>query len=158
MRILVFSDSHGHKRAMEDAVLEYKPDIILHLGDYSSDCAHLRDLFPELEVRGVRGNCDMCGNEPLMDEFMLGGKRFFMTHGHFYKVKLGLDAIINNALARGADVLLFGHTHVPVFKNVSGMLAINPGAAAHFSGTYAVLDIAEGDIHVQMIGTTIDTK
>lgn len=157
MRILVFSDSHGHKRAMEDAVLEYKPDLILHLGDYSSDCAHLRSVFPEIEARGVRGNCDMCGNEPLMDEFMLGGKRFFMTHGHIYKVKLGLDAIINNALVREADVLLFGHTHVPLFKDVSGMLVINPGAASYSSGSCAVLDIAGGDIHVHITGTDIET-
>ena len=147
MRILVLSDSHGMKKGMEEAVLKFNPNIFIHLGDYSSDCVYLQSVFPGIEVRSVRGNCDMTGDAPVTDEFVMGGKRFFMSHGHIYKVKLGLDEIIDNALVRKADVLLFGHTHVPMLQVVNRMLVINPGSAAYSRGTCAVLDMEKGEVH-----------
>ena len=35
-----------------------------------------------------------------------------MTHGHLYGVKSGASDLIRSAADRGADLLLYGHTHV----------------------------------------------
>ena len=37
MKIAVFSDTHGFSRGMENAVAEYAPDQIIHLGDGMRD-------------------------------------------------------------------------------------------------------------------------
>ena len=39
MKIAVFSDTHGFSRGMENAVAEYEPDQIIHLGDGMRDAA-----------------------------------------------------------------------------------------------------------------------
>ena len=136
---------------MEDAVSAWRPDCILHLGDYSSDSLHLRELFPTIQVYGVRGNCDMTSGEPLTEEFILGGKRFFMTHGHLFKVKQGYESIVKAGLSRRADILLFGHTHVPYCHETDGMQIVNPGSASYSRGTCAVLELIGGECRVRLI-------
>ena len=37
MKIAVFSDTHGFSRGMINAVEEYKPDQVIHLGDGMND-------------------------------------------------------------------------------------------------------------------------
>lgn len=44
--------------------------------------------------------------------------RAFITHGHNYGVSLGLEGIYAEALSRGVDIVLFGHTHRPVAESV----------------------------------------
>ena len=46
MRLAVFSDSHGFCASMIGAVRAYRPDMILHLGDYSRDAEELIKEFP----------------------------------------------------------------------------------------------------------------
>ena len=46
-----------------------------------------------------------------MEDF--GATRFFLTHGHRYGVKYSTEALAAAAGAAGADVALYGHTHVP---------------------------------------------
>ena len=36
-----------------------------------------------------------------------------MMHGHTHSVALGIENAIRYAAQRGADVLLYGHTHIP---------------------------------------------
>ena len=40
------------------------------------------------------------------------GFRFLLMHGHEHGVKYGPEAAMKYAALRGADVLLFGHTHL----------------------------------------------
>ena len=146
MKILVMSDSHGNKDAMLKAVRKESPDLILHLGDNAKDCTAIEYEFPEIPLRYVRGNCDRSSSGPDVDEFRLGGKLFFMTHGNLYGVKTGLSSIINTASCRGVDVLLFGHTHIPFYSVFENIAVINPGSIGMNEKTYAVLEFKNGEV------------
>ena len=152
MKILVFSDSHGHTQTMLDAVFDERPDMILHLGDHAQDCAPLREAYPHIELRAVRGNCDGRAGEPEYDEFVKEGKRIFMTHGHLYGVKTGLGSLLNSACSRRADILLFGHTHLTLQESVDDLLIVNPGSVGSWKNTYAVLEIEHGVVNCQIVG------
>ena len=140
MKIIVFSDSHGRTNRMLSAILDHNPDLVLHLGDHSSDCRELQMVFPELIIRNVRGNCDFGAHEPDTDEFVLCGKRIFMTHGHRYRVKTGMQDLLETAKGRMADIVLYGHTHLAREMELEGMRIYNPGSVG-YEGTYGLLTI-----------------
>ena len=146
MKILVLSDSHGNGDAMLKATERESPDLILHLGDHDRDCAVIEREYPEIPLRSVRGNCDRMSVGVDCDEFLVAGKRFFMTHGHMYGVKSGMTSIIQDAVLRGADVLLFGHTHISHYCVENDMSIINPGSISMFGKTYAVVELENGAI------------
>ena len=143
MKILVMSDSHGMKNAMLGVVSHESPDMILHLGDSDKDCSVLKLEYPDIPLRTVRGNCDRSSDGLDIDEFVLCGKRFIMTHGDKFHVKTGLSAITDYATARGADILLFGHTHSQHFSTKDNMTIINPGCILGIK-EYAVLTLENG--------------
>ena len=144
MKILVMSDSHGNKDAMLKAVSLESPGLILHLGDHDWDCSAIEWKYPEIPLRSVKGNCDRSSDGLETDEFTLCGKRFFITHGNLYKVKTGFSSIINSACVRGADIMLFGHTHTPHYSMLENITIINPGSIGMGGKTYAVLEFKNG--------------
>jgi putative phosphoesterase len=150
MKIIVMSDSHGNTQALIDAVFDENPQLILHLGDYEKDCDKVRKVYPNIDLRAVRGNGDFRAREPAYDEFVVGNKRIFMTHGHLYGVKSSLDSVLNAGFLRGADILLFGHTHMPYYEVIDQMHVLNPGSIAFGAQTYAVLDIEHGVLRCRM--------
>ena len=150
MEILVVSDSHGDKASLLRAVRVNKPELILHLGDYDKDCAVLREAFPDIPLRAVRGNGDWRSFELEEDEFVTAGARIFMTHGHQYSVKRGLDLVVDAAVCRNADILLFGHTHIPYYATMRGITILNPGSIGTGSRTYAVLSVEQGAVSCEM--------
>ena len=152
MKIIVLSDSHGNTQALIDAVFDESPQLILHLGDYERDCDKVRKVYPTIALRTVRGNGDFRGREPDYDEFVVQDKRIFMTHGHLYGVKTGLDSVMNAGFLRRADILLFGHTHIPFDAFYDGMHIVNPGSIAFRAQTYAVLEIEHGVIRCRITG------
>ncbi len=112
LSLLVVSDTHGHAERLVTALGRTKADTVLFLGDGLHDLS----ILPEkITLRAVRGNCDWThlSDAPLQRTEEIGGYRLFLTHGHKYGVKYGLDAAIAAAVADDADVLLYGHTHVP---------------------------------------------
>jgi len=143
------SDSHGSKKNMFDAVEIESPDVILHLGDNIRDCYDVEALHPEIMLRSVKGNCDQGYPGLETDEFLLEGKRIFMTHGHLFSVKIGKKRILDAATARGIDILLFGHTHIPYHKEKDGLLTINPGSIGS-EKSYAVLEIKNGVVECEL--------
>lgn len=145
MKIAVFSDSHRMTSGMVRAVDYEKPDVIFHLGDHQSDADWLHEQFPKIPLYSVYGNCDFerSGGDRIIVE--LEGKKIFAAHGHTYSVKLGLDSIVNTAMAAGADILLFGHTHRALEKEYEGLIIINPGASNSL-GTYEIINIENGEV------------
>jgi len=146
VKILVMSDSHGNESAVLNAVTLESPDMILHLGDHDRDCEVIGEEFPEIPLRSVRGNCDRSSVGLDTDEFTLSGKRFFMTHGHLFRVKTGVSSILNAAVSRGADILLFGHTHIQKHSVKPEITLVNPGSIGMGGKTYAVLELKNGDV------------
>ena len=146
LKILVMSDSHGNKENMLNAVDLESPGMILHLGDNDRDCNDIELAYPDIPLRSVRGNCDRISAELDMDEFMIENKRIFMTHGHLFSVKAGKARIIDAAVNRGIDILLFGHTHLPHYSIINNLVVVNPGSIGLGSKSYAVLDITDSEV------------
>ena len=50
----------------------------------------------------------------------VGKNKLFVTHGHAYGVKSGLGRLAERAKTLGADVVLYGHTHIPEQREIEG--------------------------------------
>ncbi len=147
MKILVLSDSHGAVDTMARIVEIEQPHHVLHLGDCTRDLDALREVFPTLSMTGVAGNCDfdvLERNEKLIE---LGGKRILMLHGHTRGVKMSAQRAIYAALELSADVLLFGHTHIPLVDRAGELTIMNPGTCSRQGRvTYGLITIENGKL------------
>ena len=151
MLLAVFSDSHGSREPMRRAIRAHNPDMVLHLGDYARDAAALADALPGLEVRYVRGNCDVGSPAPETLCFALEGVSVFMTHGHLYSVKYTLQSIANAAHFSGARLALFGHTHQAEYRRMGDVLLLNPGSAGRGDEkTFGLLTVEGGEFSWRM--------
>ena len=121
MTLLVLSDSHGRPDLIEEAIRRVRPDVILFAGDGLRDLSRVEIPCP---LWAVSGNCDWLTTpliinggvfEPQTEELVtVEGIRILLTHGHRYGVKSGPTAAAYRAMELGADMLVYGHTHVPV--------------------------------------------
>lgn len=149
MRIVVFSDSHGNFRALLKAVRQQpEADCFIFLGDGLGDLKLAETEAPG-KYYSVPGNCDFGAAPPYEAELELGGKRLFFTHGHRYFVKGGLTRIEEEAKRRGADILLFGHTHKALCEYRGGMYIMNPGSIGmpdSGRATYGIIDITPAGV------------
>ncbi len=150
-KVLVFSDSHGEIENMRRIVLAEKPDVLIHLGDYVSDCDELRNLFPELQIANVRGNCDYRSAVPELLRLNVDGKLIFAAHGHVYNVKSGYTRICYAAMEADADILLFGHTHIPHRDTGLGMEIMNPGSIGRGARpSYGIINIDGNNLELKI--------
>lgn len=152
-RLTVFSDSHGSSGALREAIELHRrdTDCFIFLGD---GC---REAVPLLEDCGkayqaVPGNCDMfVGGMPESLTLDLGAARIFICHGHRYEVKGSLSALAAAARERGADIALFGHTHLrlerylpPERDGERPLWLFNPGSISRpreGRPSYGIIDI-----------------
>ena len=129
MRIGIISDSHGNTMAIDMAVkMAGKVDCWLHAGDLIGDVEYL-SMVTEKEIFNVAGNCDW-PQMTVPDALLISkaGHRIFLAHGHNYGVKRSSDEIKSTAIAKGADIVVYGHTHVAVIQQEENCLTINPGS------------------------------
>ena len=130
MKAAVFSDTHSNTALMVEAVSRCRPDLIIHLGDYSRDTGILRERFPEIPLYSVRGNCDIASDSPDTDIVPLGPVKAFICHGHSYGVDYGrTDSLVYAAQEAGAKIAMFGHTHEAYYGEAGGVKLLNPGTA-----------------------------
>ena len=110
MRVLVISDTHKKHENLKVILERVSPvDLVIHLGDAEGYEDYIGELCGcPLEI--VAGNNDFFSSLPREKEIMAGNYRVFMTHGHYYYVGSGIEDLKREALARGADVAMFGHT------------------------------------------------
>lgn len=139
MKILVLSDSHRALGAMLEAAEIENPDVVIHLGDHVSDAEDLSYALNTVDFYMVKGNCDFGAQAPETILTELGGRRFFLTHGHLFGVKRDLSALEQEANRLGAEIALFGHTHRPFLETCGGVQMMNPGAAR--DGRYGVIEL-----------------
>ncbi len=135
MLIAVVSDSHNNSKSIE-VLKEYitKADILLFLGDGEADILKIKAEFKG-PIYAVSGNCDIYSKNPEELVLELMGKRIFMCHGHRYNVKYNYDNIYYKGREVGADIILFGHTHIPMIEESDGIIMMNPGSLSRGAGT-----------------------
>ena len=125
MKIIIISDSHGNKYAIEKLFKENDVDSLFFLGDGLDD---LGDYIYLDNVFAVSGNCDFFSNTPNEREFFIENIKFFITHGNKYFVKNSLNFLKERVLNENVDFVCFGHTHKQIVENYSGTTFINPGS------------------------------
>lgn len=154
MRIAVISDTHGDKKALKRALERIGPvDVILHLGDHGQDLEE--SLTGTKEIYAVHGNSDPVKSLPVERVLNFCGHTLFMCHGHRYNVKQGLQRLYYRGLELGADIILFGHTHLALNHQEEELLILNPGSASRpcpgERASLAVLELEPGICNAQIL-------
>ena len=153
MKILLTSDTHGNLRNLIKAINSTRDiDRIIHLGDVERDVEELEVLY-RYPIDYVRGNCDYTSYAPDYKILEFFGVRILMTHGHLYDVKWEYDSIIKAGKNNKVDIILFGHTHVSMHKNIDNITLINPGSISlprdGKGYSFGILEIEEnGKFHI----------
>jgi hypothetical protein len=142
---MIASDLHGslkYAKKMKDIYEQEQAQRLLLLGDLlyhgprndlpeeyaPKDVIKLLNEMKE-ELLCVRGNCEadvdqMVLDFPVMAEYMIlytGDRMIFTTHGHTWNTK-------NPPPLKKGDILLHGHTHIPVIEDAGGYYYLNPGS------------------------------
>lgn len=145
MKILFISDIHGshyYGKKIEEIYGKENPDILVLLGDLLYHGARNplteeyspKELIPILnkysqKIIAVRGNCDSEVDQMVLDFETMGdysivfvdGLKLFLTHGHKYNG----DSLPK---LKSFDVLIHGHTHIPLAESREGFYIFNPGS------------------------------
>lgn len=187
MNIGVISDVHGDYRALEIVLdrLEtvHHVDTVLCAGDLvgrGPEQNRVVTLIRERNIQTVRGNHDEWSYDlssenvhflktlPLDWRGTIAGVRLFMCHGKPGSNLWGLyrDHVSNTLLdmmlgSLGVDVLITGHTHVPMFVKVRQGCVVNPGSVYTFkssratSHTYGVLHLPDKTFDVYDVNAEV---
>ena len=128
MKILVISDTHGHMELFADVLeIEGQPDAVIHCGDICGDEERLKALAG-CPCHMVGGNMDFSWGLPSDILVEACGHKIFAAHGHRLGVNFDTETLKDEALSAGADIALYGHTHVPEVHKEDGVLIMNPGS------------------------------
>ena len=151
MRVLVVSDVHGKLNLLREAI-EAQPTArdVIFLGDGLRQVEDVMDLYPDRTFYTVPGNCDFGAKDIPIRQEAFGGKRFYFTHGHLHDVKYTLYRLDMAAREAGADVALFGHTHIPYEEYADGLYLFNPGSLG-YDYSYGYVDIVGGGIRTAVV-------
>ncbi len=144
MRIVAFSDSHGKIWGIYD-VLKKQPnaDWYVFLGDGCEEFEEIKEMYPNKNFVGVRGNRDSFSRLPSEYTLDINGTKIFCTHGHNYYVKGGTGVIFEKAKDLGAKIILHGHTHVAAHEYRDGIHLICPGALSGRNASFAWVDVLD---------------
>jgi uncharacterized protein len=147
MKWMIASDIHGSAhfcRLLMQKFADEQADRLLLLGDLLYHGPR-NDLPQDYDTRetakilnehgnkiiAVRGNCDAqvdqaMLNFPILAEYAyvcFGDVPAFVTHGDLYNAQS-----LPPSLEEG--ILLYGHTHVPLCREIEGVLCLNPGSVS----------------------------
>ncbi len=130
MKVLVVSDTHRKNENYFRVVELEKPDMVIHCGDAEGSEYALTEAA-DCPVYIVLGNNDFFSRLPREIELDIGPYKVWVTHGHNYYVSMGNEHIRREALVKGVDVVLYGHTHRPVVDRSGKVTAVNPGSLSY---------------------------
>ncbi|WP_049985068.1 metallophosphoesterase [Halobellus rufus] len=137
--LTVVSDTHStdsHRLAGRTLEAVREADVVAHAGDFMRES--VLDDFERESTRllGVTGNNDDAGIRSRLPDarnFTYGGLTFAMTHTR----PGGPTALSLFGRQRGADVVLFGHSHRPTYDETGEVTLLNPGSHAQPRGNRA---------------------
>lgn len=114
LRIAVIADTHG--RLPEPLLARLREaDEVWHLGDFCNFSTFTACAAAGPEFTAVLGNNDSGFGLPLTVDTVRHGVRFHLVH-------------IPPGRQPDAEIVLFGHTHVPCDEMRGGVRWLNPGA------------------------------
>ena len=177
MKIMVASDIHGsalYCRRMLERFDEEGADKLLLLGDLLYHGP--RNPLPEeynpkavaemlnarkQQILCVRGNCDgevdqMMLEFPIMADYCIlsiGSRMVFATHGHHHNEN-------SLPMLQEGDILLHGHTHIPVLEDRGAYMLANPGSVTlpKQNSVRGYLLLEEGALTLKDLDNTVEQK
>lgn len=147
MKLLIASDIHGsayYCRKLLESYKKEEADKLILLGDilYHGPRNDLPEEYAPKEVIAmlnpmkqeilcVRGNCDTEVDQMVLEFPILADYGFlyerermiFLTHGHVFNEN-------HLPMLKKGDILLHGHTHVPVCREHEEYIYMNPGSVS----------------------------
>lgn len=128
MKIAVLSDTHGNYPLAIQALDRIAGlDCIIHLGDTLRD-AEIIECAMSLPIIKLAGNCDPSCDAPRELLLTMRDMNIYLTHGDLFQVKNGTEKICRKAASENAQIVLFGHTHIPLIEKKNDILLVNPGS------------------------------
>ena len=150
-KIIVVSDSHGNRQALDDLYgIFSESDIIIHLGDTSSDGGYIRKKYPDKTVV-INGNCDIFSIGEKEKILTVEGVNILACHGHAYSVKSTLTRLAQRAKELDCTIALYGHTHDARETEIDGVTLLNPGTLSRYSQKSYLYLVINGDKFTQKI-------
>lgn len=146
MKVLIVSDTHKIHTNFDLAVKAAgRIDLLIHLGDVEGQEDYIINAV-SCPVHIVGGNNDFFSDLPREEEFFIAGYHVFITHGHNYFVGLAEERLIEEARGRGADIVMYGHTHRPIIEQLEDLVVLNPGSLSYprqegRRGSYIIMDV-----------------
>ena len=159
MRLLVVSDTHipDFAKALPDAVVAEasRADLVLHAGDVTSPRVldELAEAAPVLCALGNGDGDDVArwGARPRI-ETQLGGISVGMVHDS--GPRRGRAGRLRRWFPT-ADLVVFGHSHIPMSLSEDGIKLLNPGSPTwkrrQDAPTLAVVTVRERDIDARIV-------
>ena len=157
MIIGVLSDTHS--LTIPDPLIERlkSVDLIIHAGDFCDipTLKLLRKLAPTKAVQGNMDEWEIKKELPLKEIIVCGHVKIGVTHGHIGEARDALKNAMSLFKDDKMDVVIFGHSHLALCKQVGATLYFNPGSfgaaiKAKFS-SYGLIRIEEGKIKAEIV-------
>ena len=156
MRILIVSDNHRQNQNFFKVLDKVVPvDMIIHCGDAEGSEIEMQSSI-NCPFYIVTGNNDFFSELPREQEFSIGKYHVLLTHGHNYYVSMGNELLKKEAVARGKDIVMYGHTHKPMIDIEDNVIAINPGSLTYprqegRRPSYVLMELdKEGEAHFHL--------
>lgn len=152
MKILIVSDTHKKNDNYFKVLEMHKPDMVIHCGD-AEGSEYALTKAADCPVHIVLGNNDFFSELPRELELEIEGYKVWVTHGHNYYVSMGNEILKREAIARGMDIVMYGHTHRPVVDRDDDIIAVNPGSLSYprqegHLPSYAIMETDRfGEVH-----------
>ncbi len=153
IKCIIVSDIHGADSKLCEALRRNRDaEVVFFLGDgvREAEAQAIGDRGKRHWL-AVKGNCDFSstflGSELKKTESItLCGKKIVFTHGDLYGVKYHSEGLYKLAADTGADIVLYGHTHVKREEYRDGVYYVNPGSLfGGDSGRSSALLTLDGD-------------
>ncbi|MGF1908012.1 phosphodiesterase [Vibrio kasasachensis] len=162
MKLFFASDLHGSLPATQRVLAEFDRsgiETLVLLGDVLNHgprnpipegynppaVAELLNQYAD-RIMAVRGNCDSEVDQmllafPMMSDYawimLPSGQRLFVTHGHLHNSE-------KRPALRESDVIVHGHTHIPLAERNGAQFIFNPGSVTFprsgYDASYGLLE------------------
>ena len=159
MKVLVLSDTHipDHAKALPSGVLAAArdADLILHAGDVTS-AAVLEELEGYAAVHAALGNNDDddVRRWGARGEVRVDANGALVAMVHIAGPRKGRERRLRKRFY-DADVIVFGHSHIPVHDELEGVRLFNPGSPTwkrrQPAPTFGVLEVSEGQVLTRIV-------
>ncbi len=151
MIVIIASDSHRKNDRLHVLEQMYPHALFLHAGDFQENPSrfdHWISVLGNNDVEWEEGN-------DWKRVVLIEGHRVLLLHGHQVPSKDREEKLARLAREENCDVVVYGHSHVPLVENRDGILILNPGSLNRsrkvYGPTYIKADFQKDSITARIV-------